>query len=255
MAGMEPITSADGTAIALGSVGAGPAVLLIGGAFNDRGTVAGLAAALDGFTAWSYDRRGRGGSGSLGPWPGPAGAVEQELADLEAVLAVVRPVATVGHSSGAGLVLEAAARGLPVGRVIAYEPPYKTGLDRFADRLAEATPADAVRLFLIEGVGLPAPAAEQAAAAPGMLALAPTLPYDAAITGSGGPPADRLAAITVPTVVQAGANSPEGMRSAAAATAAAVPGGTYVEVPGEDHAILQRPESFAAALRPLLSPA
>src|ERR1700761_5427711 len=97
--GMEMLTSADGTAIAVESVGSGPAVLLIGGAFNDRSTVAGLAAELADHTAWSYDRRGRGDSGPLGPCPGAAGAVEQELADLAAVLAVARPVVTIGHSS------------------------------------------------------------------------------------------------------------------------------------------------------------
>jgi pimeloyl-ACP methyl ester carboxylesterase len=41
--------------------GAGPTLVLVGGAFTDRSTVAGTAAALSGsYTAWTYDRRGRG---------------------------------------------------------------------------------------------------------------------------------------------------------------------------------------------------
>ena len=42
---MQTITSADGTPLAVTSAGTGPAVILVGGAFNDRSTVAGLAAA------------------------------------------------------------------------------------------------------------------------------------------------------------------------------------------------------------------
>jgi hypothetical protein len=39
------------------------------------------------------------------------------------------------------------------------------------------------------------------------------------------------------------------MRAGAVAAAKAIPGAIYETVPGEDHAILQRPEVFAAALR------
>jgi pimeloyl-ACP methyl ester carboxylesterase len=56
----ETVTSADGTPIAVERKGSGPPVILIGGAFNDRSTVAGLAAVLaPDFTAVTYDRRGR----------------------------------------------------------------------------------------------------------------------------------------------------------------------------------------------------
>ena len=53
-------TSADGTAIAFDRTGDGPALILVGGAFNDRRTPAALAAMLaDGFAVYTYDRRGR----------------------------------------------------------------------------------------------------------------------------------------------------------------------------------------------------
>ena len=120
---MEKITSADGTTLAVDRTGSGPALVLVGGAFNDRSTVAGAADALAGsYTAWTYDRRGRGESGPLGPWPGGEAAVEAEIADLAAVVAAAGgDTVLVGHSSGAQLVLEAAARGLPARRVVAYE--------------------------------------------------------------------------------------------------------------------------------------
>ena len=62
---MRTESSDDGTTIAYEAEGSGPLVVVVGGAFNDRRTWAGLAAALaeQGFTAVSYDRRGRGDSG------------------------------------------------------------------------------------------------------------------------------------------------------------------------------------------------
>ncbi|MGW2217397.1 hypothetical protein ACWCSD_20625, partial [Nonomuraea sp. NPDC001684] len=61
---VQTVTSADGTRIAFESSGEGHPVILVGGAFNDRTTVAALAAALaPGFRAIAHDRRGRGGSG------------------------------------------------------------------------------------------------------------------------------------------------------------------------------------------------
>ena len=42
--------------------------------------------------------------------------------------------------------------------------------------------------------------------------------------------------------------APDWMRAAAAAVAATVPAATYRMVPGEDHAILRRPEVLAAEI-------
>jgi pimeloyl-ACP methyl ester carboxylesterase len=253
---MEKITSADGTTLAVDRVGSGPALVLVGGAFNDRDTVAGAAAALAGsYAAWTYDRRGRGESGPVGPWPGGEAGVAAEIADLAAVVdAAGGDAVLVGHSSGAQLVLEAVARGLPARRVVAYEPPYvvsgrtPAGTD-LADRLATLPPAEATVLFLTEGVGVPAEVVEGMAGTPEfgfMQRTAHTLSYDSALgrvsTLAG------LARITAPTLVLDGGASPDWMRAAAAAVAAAVPGATYRTVPGEDHAILRRPEVFAAEI-------
>ena len=57
-----------------------------------------------------------------------------------------------------------------------------------------------------------------------------------------------LARITAPTLVLDGGASPDWMRAAAAAVGATVPGATYSTVPGEDHAILRRPEVLAAEI-------
>jgi hypothetical protein len=61
---MDIVTSKDGTRIAYERQGAGPAVVLVGGAAVTRSENAGLAAELASrFTTYNYDRRGRGDSG------------------------------------------------------------------------------------------------------------------------------------------------------------------------------------------------
>ncbi len=68
MSDFETVRSADSTAIAFERLGDGPPVILIGGAFNDRTTVAGLAEVLaPTYTAVTFDRRGRGESGVVPP--------------------------------------------------------------------------------------------------------------------------------------------------------------------------------------------
>ena len=75
---------------------------------NDRSTCAPLATLLEPrFTVITYDRRGRGESGDTAPY-----AVEREVEDLDALIAVAGGSAAVfGYSSGAILALKAAIRG------------------------------------------------------------------------------------------------------------------------------------------------
>ena len=155
------MTSADGTVIAVDRSGAGPAVVLVQGALNERAdpVMAGLAAGLSRwFTVFSYDRRGRGGSGDTRPY-----AVEREIEDLAAVIAEAGGQAAVfGGSSGAGLALRAAVRNPAITRLALWEPPYHVDGSApplpgdFAeqlDRLVEAgRQADAVELFLVRAV-------------------------------------------------------------------------------------------------------
>jgi pimeloyl-ACP methyl ester carboxylesterase len=256
----ETVVSADGTAIAVERAGEGPPVILVGGAFNDRSTVAGLAAVLaDGFTAVTYDRRGRGDSGDAASY-----APEREIEDLAAAIKYAGGAAGVfGHSSGAILALEAAARGLDISKVAAYEPAYviEGTRPRPGDDLASRLEAllgrgdrdGAVVLFQTEVVGLPAEMIEGMRGSPvwgWFTGLAHTLPYDVILTGPGMRlPAGRFAGITVPVLGIGGGASPPWLPAAARAAAEAVPGGRYVTLDGQDHGVLQQP----AALGPLLS--
>ena len=118
---MEKVQSADGTTIAYDRRGEGPALVMVPGAFCDRKSFRSLAACLEpDFTVYLYDRRGRGDSSDAGAY-----AVEREVEDLEAVVSAAGGAACVfGHSSGAALALEAAAAGVDIRRLAAYEPPY-----------------------------------------------------------------------------------------------------------------------------------
>src|SRR6266536_1578227 len=106
---MKTVNSADGTKIAYGKQGDGPALILIDGAMNSRssGPKPELASLLSRhFTVYSYDRRGRGDSGDTPPY-----AVDREIEDIEALIEDAGGTAHLfGHSSGACLALEATVK-------------------------------------------------------------------------------------------------------------------------------------------------
>jgi alpha-beta hydrolase superfamily lysophospholipase len=239
------VRSADGTTIAFERTGDGPPVILIGGAFQDRGSLAPLAAELaPSLTAYTYDRRGRGGSGDTPPY-----AVGREIEDLRALVAEAGGTAGLfGVSSGAILALETAAAGAPLTRVAAFEPPYLVDDSRpaqsaaLAGEVAELTGAgrrgDGVELFLRKGVGLAPEVIAQMRASetwPALERIAPTLVYDATITGDGVPPVDRLATIGVPVLVVDSTGSAPWLRTSAAAVADTIPGATRRPLPGGFH--------------------
>ncbi|CAA9413110.1 MAG: hypothetical protein AVDCRST_MAG66-2169 [uncultured Pseudonocardia sp.] len=261
--------SADGTVIAAERSGDGPPLVLVDGAMCHRASYGGrpLAALLaDRFTVHVYDRRGRGSSGGAGAsW-----TVERELEDLAAVLAAAGGSAVVfGTSSGAVLALRAAAAGLPVERVVAYEPSFaveaglqaeqRAALAAVERALADGAPGRAVRLFMLL-VGLPRVLVALLGVLPGAAArraVAPTLPHDLRIVGADGDGLLRLdwAGITVPLLLLAGGRSPEASLVAPARTAAAaVPGAEFRILPRQTHMVAPAalaPElaEFAAAGR------
>jgi pimeloyl-ACP methyl ester carboxylesterase len=244
VAGNEWVRSSDGTVIAFDRFGDGQPLIVVVGAFCDRSTPRTLAGVLGAdFSVYTYDRRGRGGSGDTPPY-----AVEREIDDLDAVIRQVGGSAFVfGHSSGAILALEAAARGLPVTKVAAYEPPYivddtRSRPDKLGERvgalIAAGRRSDAVKLFFTEGPEIPPHVIAAMEAGPGwsaMEAIAHTLPYDLAICGDQSVPTDRLAKIRVPTLVLSGGASPDWARNAVDAVAAAIPGARCVSLDGQTH--------------------
>jgi pimeloyl-ACP methyl ester carboxylesterase len=172
---------------------------------------------------YNFARRGRGDSGDTQPY-----AVQREIDDIAAITARAGGSANlVGVSSGGMFALEAAAAGLPIGRLAVYEVPYDTAADavqrareyreRLAAALADGRRGEAVALFMRQAGSSENDLADAMNSPywPGLEELADTLAYDAALYGP--PPNDRLARITQPTLVATGGSNEyfehAGMRS------------------------------------------
>jgi pimeloyl-ACP methyl ester carboxylesterase len=199
----------------------------------------------DDFTVYAYDRRGRGASGDTLPY-----AVEREVEDLEALISETGGAPFVfGHSSGAVLALEAAARQAKMTKLAVYEPPYivddtRTRPQMLGERVSALIDAgrssEAIRMFLTEGPQVPRTAIDAMEAGQGwphMEAIVHTLPYDLAICGDQVVPIERLANISVPTLAMSGGASPDWARNAVDAVAAAIPGTEHASLDGQTHGV------------------
>jgi pimeloyl-ACP methyl ester carboxylesterase len=244
-------TSADGTTIAYDVRGTGPVVVVVGGAFNDRGSAADLAGALadDGFTAVSYDRRGRGGSGNTAPY-----AVEREIEDLSAVVAATAgedPVHVHGVSSGGALLLRAVAAGLPSARISVLEPPFRVPgappapPDYIAtlQRYVDADDRDGlVAYFQTDVIGLPPELVQSFRGTPmwqALCAMAPTLVFDGMCLGGDDHslPTDVLARVGVPALLVTSSGTAGWLGQTAEPVAAALPHGEWVRLEGGYHQV------------------
>ena len=259
---MTTVTSKDGTTIAFDRSGAGPALILVGGMFEQRAMdseTAQLAASpllAQHFTVFHYDRRGRGDSADTLPF-----AVGREIDDIEALIDEAGGEALVfGISSGAALALEAAlALGGKVRKLAMYEPPYNDDGDArqawrdFRGQLTELLAADrrgdAVALFMML-TGMPAeqvPEMRQYPMWPMWEAIAPTIAYDAAAVGEDASvPVGRAAGVAVPTLVLNGSETYPFMHASAVALAHAIPNAQHRVLEGQTH------EVAAEAIAPVL---
>jgi len=261
---MDTVTSADGTAIAFDRYGRGPAVILVGGAFQHRSIDPGTAELArllaEDLTVYHYDRRGRGDSGQ-GATPHTP---EREIDDIAALIEHAGGSAGLyGMSSGAALALDAAARRPAVTKVAVYEAPFIVDGSRrplradLAPRLERLVLTDqrdgAVELFLTEAVGVPRDVVvgmQDTAGWAAMESVAHTLAYDIALlegTTEGGPLSPvRWAAVTVPVLVLDGGASPPSMAGAADALAGVLLDARRQTLPGQTHDV--SPAVLAPAL-------
>lgn len=254
---MTRVTSKDGTAIAYERSGSGPALILVDGALCSRafGPSAKLARLLaPHFTVYTYDRRGRGQSGDTQPY-----STAREVEDIAALVAHAGGSAfLLGLSSGGALALEAAASGVRIDKVIAYEPPYVNeggqggGAPHAAqlERLvASGDRGGAVTYFMRDMVGAPSPVVVMMRMMPWiwrkLRAVAHTLPYDAAVMTEFRIPRTRFASIGVPAVVMNGSKTDPRIKHAARALTSAIPGAERHELTGQTHNV--KPHVLAAA--------
>jgi pimeloyl-ACP methyl ester carboxylesterase len=252
-------TSRDGTVIAFTKRGSGPPLIIVDGAFcyRENGPATDLASALSQhFTVFTYDRRGRGGSGDTAPY-----GVEREIEDFKAVAKEAgEPPFVVGISSGGALILQAVAGGAGVKKIALYEPPYVTnghnvGLEDAKNRLqsliSDGDRAGAVRFFMTDVYGAPrAFVSVMPLLMPNAWkrnkSVAPTLVYDLTILGDRSVLQERSPAISVPALVVGGEKSPKTLHDAVEAVAAALPHAESRFLSGQDHNISER------ALSPVL---
>jgi pimeloyl-ACP methyl ester carboxylesterase len=249
---METTTSADGTTIAFERIGAGPVVVIVGGAFSVAadGRAIGEALADAGFTAVTVDRRARGSSGDRrGSTP------DDEVNDLGAVVEAVGGEAiALGHSSGAILALYAASKGVPFRALFLSEPPFRFGVDepdpQLAERLQrlvdEGRRDEAVVTFQLEAVELPPEMVEQIRQSEqfaALLPLAQSTVYDATLTAAVSTPTDEMRAVSPVTILRGEQTFPI-LVTAADRLAGAMPEAEVVIVP---ESVMHRPDPAATA--------
>jgi pimeloyl-ACP methyl ester carboxylesterase len=251
---MEKIISQDGTTIAYDKLGKGPALILVGGAFEQRAMDSETAKLANHpqlsqhLTVYHYDRRGRGDSTDSQPF-----GVGREIEDIESLIDEGGGSAFLfGISSGAALAFEAAlALGNKVEKLAMYEPPYnddeiarkawKDYRNHLGDLLAANRRGDAVGVFMML-LGMPAEQLEgmkQHSMWPMWEAIAPTLAYDAAAMGEeASVPAEKAKRITVPVLIMdGGATEWPFMHTTAEALAKAIPKAKHRTLAGQTHEV------------------
>lgn len=243
---MRKVVSRDGTTIAYEKAGEGPPIVLLNGGFRDHTIFDPLVPELAPHcTTYVYDRRGRGESGDS-----PTYAVEREFEDLEAIIEEAGGQAVVfAGSSGANLALEAAMAGAPITKLALHEPYYRVeGYPKPPEDfmavlkalLADGKRSEAAEYFLANLVGFTPDVIADWRQGPLWAtneANAHTLPYDTAICGDFTVPVERLATFRTPTLVVNSDSTSDWLRAAARATAAALPNGWGMELPGSWHRV------------------
>ncbi|OAS15677.1 alpha/beta fold hydrolase [Paenibacillus oryzisoli] len=263
---MHIATSRDGTTIAYDKGGQGPALILVAGAFSYRkfpGQVELAKLLSQDFTVYNYDRRGRGDSGNTLPYE-----TMREFEDLEAMIEEAGGSAYVwGLSSGAVLALQAAARGANITKLALHEPPFVVkATDRKAPQdfvqhvtklIASDKRAEAIKYFMTQGMGAPSFVVRimrmMRSVWSNLMAVAHTLPYDAALLEGyfdGKPlPRELWRAVTMPTLVLEGTESPVSLRHGAQELADVLPNAQLLSKKGLGHTKKLHTKLISMALR------
>ncbi len=255
---MSKAVSKDSTEIAYDKQGQGPAVILVDGTLTYRsfGSMPELAKLLSTkYTVFTYDRRGRGESNDDKSYNNSY-AVEREIEDIEALIALVDgPAYLYGISSGGCLSIEAAIKlGDKIKKLAIYEVPYKSPEnppgawrdyhEQLQKLLTENRRGDAVALFMAF-VGTPANQIEGMRKTPVwsvLEAVAPTLLYDASAMGGAdrSVPVERLSHITASTLVMCGGAGAPFMKETALVIKKAIPKAEYRILEGQTHAVASK---------------
>ncbi|MEV4066185.1 alpha/beta fold hydrolase [Nonomuraea dietziae] len=246
------VSSTDGTPISYQTIGAGPGLIVLGGALRTSQDYLPLASALArSFTVHVVDRRGRGASGPQGPHY----TLDKEVEDLLAVQAKTGARLAFGHSYGGLVILETARSFQVFERIAVYEPGVPVGplstdwMAPYRERLAAGDPYGAFVHFIQGSGGAPAfvsklpywylrMALRVGFRGPSWQRMRPLLEANLAeheqMAGQQGRLA-AFAAVTAPVLLLCGGRTPHATRAEFDAVRDTLPQVTLESVPGLDH--------------------
>jgi len=253
------VVSKDGTTIGYRQLGQGPGLIVVHGAMESSQSHVQLAEALaDNYTVYLPDRRGRGLSGPYGKDYN----VEEEVEDLDALLAKTGAHYVFGVSSGAIISLQAALTLPAIHKTAIFEPPLMfTGsaptrwLTRFDDEMAQGKVAAAmitgmkgaqmgppmlnlIPRWLLERMTTMMMASEDKKASGDdvtMRMLAPTLHYDFQLVIAMEGALESFRTLPAEVLLLGGSKSPAYLTRAVDALETVLPHVTRVEFPGLGH--------------------
>ena len=249
-------TSRDGTRIAYWRTGQGPALLLVHGATADHSRWETVLPLFEPHvTVYAMDRRGRGSSGDAADY-----RIEEEGADVAAVVEAVAdatsgPVDVLGHSYGGLCVLEAMTQTGRIRRAVLYEAgagvPTEPGLAaELAALLADGRREEVVIRLLTVAAGVPPDQLARMRALPSWpnrVAAAHTVVREVRAHDDYRLRPERFTALSVPTLLLLGSDSPPPEGDSTARVAAALSAARVVTLEGQGHvAMLTAPELFTA---------
>lgn len=245
---MNKVISKDGTEIAYTKIGSGHPLIMIDGAFCSRlfgPSVDGAPLLAKDFTVISYDRRGRNESGDNKSY-----SVECEIEDIDALIQMAGGSAYLfGHSSGGALGLLTAAANPKIKKLAVYGVPYVTkdnpskhadAEKLLTDMINAGKREEAATYFLGDLSGLPSFALDGMRASPfwkTAIAMAHTLPYDAAIMGDCTIPAEKLNNLKIPVWIGTGGKADMKTQLGAKELAESLPTSELEILEGYDHRI------------------
>jgi len=252
-------TSSDGTTIGWHRLGTGPAIVVVHGVLATGEQFLPVAHALaDEYTLFLVDRRGRPLSGNAENY-----GLATEIADVEAVLAVAGPGATLfGHSYGA-VVSAAAAAGTDISALVLYEPPLlvngpfpESAMTAIAAAIDGGDNDRALSIFLSDILHESDTAIADRRQTPmwtEWAALAPVWMRELRVIDTLVDDLDRFTAIRQRTLLLFGTDSPQYLIDATRFVAEHTPDSTLVEFPGQEHfAHVTEPVAVADAVRSFL---
>lgn len=238
------VQSADGTSLAVWANGEGSPLVVVHGALNDHTTDGPFLAELGSdLTTFAMDRRGRGASGDA-----PHYAIEREFEDVAAVVDAVavrtgENVAVWGHSYGADCTMGAATLTDNISHLVLYEPGLGFTCSMAAIEAVETavTAGDMAGGLVAALSGIVELTEEEIAfvrSSPGWqarLAAVPVLPREVRAEVGWVYQPGQFDAITAPTLLLAGADSPAAQTEATHRAATAIPNSAIHVLDGHSH--------------------